>query len=192
MSRRIVWIIFGVGCLLQWAAPLMQIRGYEQVLAEGTLVSFRCQAPDPYDMLRGRFLAVRALPETFDLPKDTPLKGGESVYAVIGTGADGTATIQSLTAEPAASGVHVKVKCGYIAGQSARIEWPFDRFYLNEKIAPKADKWYRDNVRKPDAVLAEVRVLNGRAVLVDLKLDGKSFRQILEEMGDEKQPPVAK
>ncbi len=192
MNRRIIWILFVIGCLLQWAAPLMQISGYEKVLADGTLVSFRCQAPDPYDMLRGRFLAVRAMPDTFDLPKETLLKGGETVYAVIGTGADGTATIQSLAAEPPASGVYVKVKCGYISGQSARIEWPFDRFYLNEKIAPKADEWYRNNVRTPDAVQAEVRVLNGKAVLVDLKLEGRSFRRILEEMGDEKQPAVAK
>lgn len=182
VKQKLIWILFALGCLLQWAAPLLQISGYEKVLAEGAVVSFRCQAPDPYDMLRGRFLAVRAMPDSFEVPKDSPLGGGETVYAVIEPDKDGLATIKSLEAVQPASGVYVKVQCVSVYGQSARIEWPFDRFYLNEKIAPKADEWYRQNVRKPDAVIAEVRVLNGKAVLVDLKLEGRSFRKILEEM----------
>ena len=185
MNKSIVWIVFAVGCVLQWAAPLMQISGYEKVIAEGALFSFRCEAPDPYDMLRGRFLAVRAMPDSFDSMNDSKFEGGEPLYAMMETGADGLAIIKSLTREPPATGSFVKVKCKYTSGGRVPIEWPFDRFYLNEKVAPKADEWYRKNVRTPSAVTAEVRVLNGKAVLVDLKLEGRSFKQILSEMGDQ-------
>lgn len=186
MNKSVPWIVFAVGCVLQWAAPLMQISGYEKVIADGALVSFRCRAPDPYDMLRGRFLAVRAEPDSFEAATESRFEGGEPLYALLETGADGLATIKNLTAEPPASGVFVKVKCRYASGKGVTFEWPFDRYYLNEKTAPKADEWYRKNVRTPNAVTAEVRVLNGKAVLVDLKLDGRSFKQILSEMGDPK------
>lgn len=186
MNKNIVWIVFAVGCLLQWAAPLMQIGGYEKVIAEGALMSFKCVAPDPYDMLRGRYLAVRAMPDTFDVAEEGKFKGGEMVYALLEAGPDGLVTIKDLTHEPPVSGPFMRVKCGYSYGKSVRIEWPFDRFYLNEKTAPKADEWYRKNVRGASAVTAEVRVLNGKAVLVDLKLEGKSFKQILSEMPDVK------
>jgi hypothetical protein len=186
MNKNILWIVFAISCLLQWAAPLMQISGHEKVIAEGALVSFRCQAPDPYDMLRGRFLAVRVLPETFELAGKSYFESGEFLYALIEPDADGLVVMKNLTREKPLSGVFVKVKNLHTITEHARIEWPFDRFYLNEKIAPKADEWYRKNVRTPSAVTAEVRVLNGKAVLVDLKLEGRSFKQILSEMGDQK------
>lgn len=184
MNKSILWIVFAIGCLLQWAAPLMQISGYEKVIAHGVLVSFRCQAPDPYDMLRGRYLAVRVLPDSFDVAAESKFERGERLFALLETGTDGLVVLKNLTREQPTAGTFVKVKCGYSYGGSVRIEWPFDRFYLNENLAPRADEWYRNNVRTPNAVTAEVRVLNGRAVLVDLKFEGKSFKQILSEMPD--------
>ncbi len=63
----------------------------------------------------------------------------------------------------------------------ARFDWPFDRFYLNEKLAPEADKWLAESLRGAKGVTAEVRVLDGRAVLFDLSLGGRSFREHLKE-----------
>lgn len=182
MNGKMLWIIFAIGCLAQWAAPLIQIRTYEKVEAEGALLSFRCDAPDPFDPLRGRFLAVRAQPETFNHTVDPDFVGGEPLFALIETGADGLATIKDLTRTRPATGTFVKVTFNYSYHKSTSIRWPFDRFYVNEKIAPKADEWYRQNIRGTKAVTAEVRVLDGKAVLVDLKLDGKSFREILASL----------
>ena len=72
-------------------------RRDEKVIAEGALMSFKCQAPDPYDMLRGRYLAVRAVPDMFDVAEEGKFKGGEMVYALLETGADGLVTIKDLT-----------------------------------------------------------------------------------------------
>jgi hypothetical protein len=67
-----------------------------------------------------------------------------------------------------------------VFSEKALIDWPFDRFYVNEKLAPEADKWFAENIRSTQGITAEVRVLNGRAVLEDLSLDGKPFREILK------------
>lgn len=173
-------IIFGIAVLAQWAAPLSQIWTHEKVLTQGTLIKLKCTAPDPYDPLRGRYLAVRPNQTEAPVPAGMELKPDTQVYALLTTGADGFATITSLSLTPPASGDYVRVKSRYVFSEKALIDWPFDRFYVNEKLAPEADKWFAENIRSTQGITAEVRVLNGRAVLEDLSLDGKPFREILK------------
>ncbi len=174
-------IVFGVAVLAQWAAPLSQIWTYEDTLAHGALIKLKCSAPDPYDPLRGRFLAVLPEQQSVEVPRDMKLEKDMSVYGLITTGPDGLATLASLTLTPPTRGDYVRVKVRYRQGPTATIDWPFDRFYVNEKLAPEADKWFAENIRSDQGIVAEVRVLNGRAVLQDLSLDGKPFREILKE-----------
>ncbi|MFM7607173.1 MAG: GDYXXLXY domain-containing protein [Prosthecobacter sp.] len=174
-------ILFALISLAQWAAPLSQIVRYEQTLAKGRLIRLKCSAPDPYDPLRGRYLAVR--PEQNDI---TPAKGvklhtGQYAYATLKTGDDGLTVLDELQAEPPASGDFVRVTVRWESGGKAHIEWPFDRFYLNEALAPEADKWYAESIRQSKGVMAEVRVHEGTAVLEDLTFDSKSFREILKQ-----------
>ena len=179
--KTLPWILFGIAVLAQWVVPLTDILQYEQVLTQGTLVKFKCSAPDPYDPLRGRYLAVRPEQGEVSWPAGTQLRRGMQVYAAITTGADGLATLTGLSLTPQSSGDYVQLKAGYVHNEKAEIEWPFDRFYINEKLAPEADLWFAENIRSDKGIIAEVRVLKGRAVLADLSLDGKSFREILKE-----------
>lgn len=174
-------IIFGIAALAQWAAPLSQIWTHERTLTQGTLIKLKCSAPDPYDPLRGRYLAVRPEQREADVPAGLKLERGAHVYATLTAGADGLATVSSLSLTPPTSGDFIRVKTGYAYESKATILWPFERFYINEKLAPEADKWFAENIRSTKGIIAEVRVLNGRAVLADLSLDGRSFREILKE-----------
>ncbi|MFN0080493.1 MAG: GDYXXLXY domain-containing protein [Prosthecobacter sp.] len=180
--KTLPFIIFALAALAQWAAPLSQIWTHEQTLAKGTLIKLKCTAPDPYDPLRGRFLAVRPEQRDASLPEGMKVERGLHVFATLTTGADGLATITSLSLTPPATGDYIRVKAGYsYDNKTTSIDWPFERFYINEKLAPEADKWFAENIRSAKGIIAEVRVLNGRAVLADLSLDGKPFREILKE-----------
>ncbi len=178
--KLLSWIIFGLTALAQWAAPLAQISSHEQVLTQGTLIKLKCTAPDPYDPLRGRFLAVRPEQREAPAPKDMLVPSGATVYGLLSTGPDGLATVASLSLTPPASGDYIRLKSTYTYGDKTQLQWPFDRFYINEKLAPEADQWFAENIRSAKGITAEVRVLNGRAVLADLSLDGKPFREILK------------
>lgn len=184
VMKRWPWIAFVLGCALQWAAPLMQIITYEQVLTSGELHRFKCAAPDPYDMFRGRYLAVRVQPDTVNVPKGESFAHGEPVHALLEAGGDGFAIVKALARKRPADGAFVTVTVDYVHDGTAHISWPFDRFYLNERIAPKADEWFRANWRGAEPVIAEVRVLDGRAVLADLEHRGQSFREVLKGMDE--------
>ena len=174
-------VIFAIVALAQWAAPLSQIWTHEQTLTQGTLIKLKCTAPDPYDPLRGRYLAVRPEQRDASVPAGMKLESGSHFYATLTTGVDGLSTITHLSLTPPPSGDYIRLKSGYVYSDKASIEWPFERFYINEKLAPEADKWFAENIRSAQGIIAEVRVLNGRAVLADLSLDGKPFREILKE-----------
>lgn len=179
--KTLSWIIFGLAALAQWAVPLSQIRSYERTLTTGKLIRLKCDAPDPYDPLRGRFLAVLPEQRTAAKPEKMELQSNMPVYATLTTGADGLATITQLSPEPPASGDYVRLRTTYVYGDTVSIKWPFDRFYINEKLAPEADKWFAENIRSATGVVAEVRLLDGHAVLADLTFDGKPFRELLRE-----------
>jgi hypothetical protein len=102
-------------------------------------------------------------------------------YIVLDVGTDGIATVTRIERERPVSGRFVRVHVRWASNDSVHFEWPFDRYYLNEKLAPEADRWLAESLRSAKGVLAEVRVLDGRAVLADLTLDGKSFRTHLQE-----------
>lgn len=180
-------IIFAIAVLAQWAAPLSQIRVYEQTLREGMMIRLKCRAPDPYDPLRGRYLAVQPEQRSARVPPGMKIPSGANVYALLMTGRDGLATLDSVSLTPPESGAYIRVKAGGSHQGQVFIEWPFNRFYVNEKLAPEADRWLAENIRSAKGVIAEVRVLNGRAVLEELTFDGKPFRRILKErLGDPK------
>ena len=95
--------LFAIAVLIQWTAPLSQIWKYERVLASGTLVRLKCRAPDPYDPLRGRYLAVYPAETEGKLPEGEELPGGTPVYAVLTPDAEGVSHISSLVLTPPAS-----------------------------------------------------------------------------------------
>lgn len=183
--KTLPFIIFAVAALAQWAAPLSQIWSHEQTLAKGTLIRLKCGAPDPYDPLRGRYLAVSPEQREASVPPGLELTHGMQVYGVLSNDADGLSVISSISLTPPTSSSYLRLKVGYELGNpeddKIGIEWPFERFYINEKLAPEADKWFAENLRNAKGIIAEVRVLHGRAVLADLTLDGKPFREILKE-----------
>ena len=164
-------IVFVVAAAAQWLLPLWGVWRHEQVIARGTVVRIECGAPDPYDPLRGRYLAVRPLESGFAMPEGMPEGERVPVWATLAVGADGLARIESLSLEPVAGPTVVRLVAGSPRWDQQRdaviIEWPFDRFYLNERLAEDT---------RP---VAEVCLLEGRAVLTDVLIDGVSIREIV-------------
>lgn len=167
--------------LAQWAAPLWQIRQFERTLSHGTLIRLQCQAPDPYDPLRGRYLAVRPQLNGVPIAPGSTFQAGQQACLTLDIATDGLATLKELHASPPASGDYMHVTYEWAWDGKARISWPFSRFYLNETLAPEADRWFAERVRDAKGVYAEVRLLDGQAVLQDLTFDGRPLRDLVKE-----------
>ena len=174
--------VFAVAALMQWAVPLAGIWQHERVIARGVAVKLLCAAPDPYDPLRGRYLAVRPAQDRVPAPPGMPEGQAVPVWARLVAAADGLARIESLSLEPVAGPMVIRLVARLDPGaDEARVslDWPFDRLYLNERLAPDADALVAERLRDGTHPDAEIRLLDGRAVLTDVLVDGVSIRDVV-------------
>lgn len=183
---RAALAVFAVAAVAQWLLPLSGIWQHERVISRGTLVKIECGAPDPYDPFRGRYLAVWPTQSTVSEPEGFPRGGGPvPVWATLEAGDDGLARIKSVSLEPVSGPTVIPLTArswGTINGTDMiGLKWPFDRFYLNERLAPDADKLVAERSRDRKKIVAEVRLLDGRAILTDILLDGVSIREVVKQ-----------
>ena len=96
MSLRIGSVLFALTCIAQLAYPASMIVGHERILRVGTPVRIHCQAVDPSDILRGRYVRLRL--ETFTAPVENPedYHGSPTVYALLETDAAGFARLVGI------------------------------------------------------------------------------------------------
>lgn len=179
MKRRI-WILVAAVAVVQLAVPGWMILRRERTLEQGEVFRFATAPVDPYDAFRGRYVALQFTAATVtNAAAPEGLRRGDTVYAVLRESVDGFADVESLHRErPALPHLSVRVRSVSVEGP-VRIDLPFDRFYLEEPLAPAAEAVYRERGREGGATSAwaVVRVRNGFGVLDDLIVDGVPIRE---------------
>lgn len=174
--KRFVLILFAVTTLVQLTIPAWMIQRREAALKNGDVFHFKTQPVDPYDAFRGRYVALafdvavysnRLETKTFDRK--------QRAYAKLVVGDDGFAKIESLHDEKLDEPcIPVRVQWSGNRTQN-RLTLPMDRFYLEESLAPEAEKVYRLHSRRGATnTYAVVRVKNAFPVIEDLIIDGRS------------------
>ena len=185
MSAR-TWIalLLGVAVAAQLAVPAGMIVRRELVLHRGVALRFRTAPVDPYDAFRGRYVAL-GFDERSALCEDK-FRAHQSIYVRAETGTNGFAHLAEAARQPGGTGVWFRASANYSTdGKSVTVDLPFDRFYMDEKSAPQAEKLYREINRRnrPAADKREtwlqVRVYRGLAVPEELYVDGRPIREAL-------------
>jgi len=186
MNRRL--LILGLVCLAQWAVPGYLIARGQATLEQGTAYRFRTAPVDPLDPFRGRYVALDFQAAQVKIPSGRDYEHGERLYAPIAVDPDGYARLLPPQPQPPAQGDWLPVVVqGKDAGGLLRLRLPFDRYYMDERLAPAAERAYRDGNRRGRAddgqnarpTYVSVRVRRGYAVLEELYIDGLSVRERL-------------
>lgn len=166
--------------LLQVGVPLSMIARREATLKNGQPLKFKTAPVDPYDAFRGRYVALNVEQNTFTATNAPDFVRNQPVFAIIGEDDDGFAFITDVTPRRPRQGHYIKARVWYRSGDELRIRFPFDRYYMNEKLAPEAERAYRDHSRRSqhDAYI-RVRVSGGFAVLEELYVADKPIREFM-------------
>ena len=106
------------------------------------------------------------------------LQSGENIYVLLSKDSAGYAKIISVqTDRPSIGTDFIKAKVNYFVSDSARqvfIEWPFNRFYMDEAKAYDAEKAYIKSTADSSSITyALVKVKNGEAVLENVFINEK-------------------
>ena len=193
---------------LQWTVPVIQVLRGEAILRDGVSLRLALQPVDPYDVMRGRYLAL-SFPESnreHNLPDG--MNAGDTLYVVLGADPDGIAHITRLSREPQESAFAWKIPASAKPGEKIRINIPLTRFYLPEEdaiaidntlrwrddgeraqVAPTSSKddtpRQRDEGERPQVVASlGVRIKDGTIVAESLWLNGQPYRDWLLTHGN--------
>jgi uncharacterized membrane-anchored protein len=189
-----------IGVILsQLAVPTWLASSSQMILSQGALYKFKTQPVDPYDIFRGRYVRVNPEEDHVDLPLNYAEEffEGQKVFVSLLVDDKGFAKAKGVSSKKPLSGDYIATKISYVQKfinvQIGEQEWkqeaanivsfnlPLDRFYMNEKKAPKAEQIYRERatLEKSDVHLT-VRVYRGKALIENLFVGDQAISDFVQ------------
>jgi uncharacterized membrane-anchored protein len=169
--------IFAAVALIQLSVPASIVWKREQTLKHGRVWKFKTEPVDPIDAIRGRYVALSLAASKIRKEPAPPETGtaDSPVYAILKEDSEGFAYVEKLSLTPIAGDNIVKIEVHYWTYDGwENVRFPFDRFWVTEKIAPEAERAYRENSRRDKQnAYVTVRVRSGDAALEQLYIDGQ-------------------
>lgn len=181
--------LFSIMVIAQWYVPVSMISGQENLLQTGEVWKFKTRPIDPTDPFRGKYITLSF--EASSAQVDTTLNWdfNEDIYVVLRKDSAGYASIFYVTkTQPAEDVSYVKAKAGYgVWNGSLSVNYPFNRFYLEESKASEAERLYWNAASDTTQVAyAVVRVRGGNTALQDVMINERSIVAVIREMNKEK------
>jgi uncharacterized membrane-anchored protein len=182
MSLRLASVVFVVNCLAQLSYPASMIVGYERTLRTGTPIRVRCQAVDPADLLRGRYVRLRL--ETLTTRVERPVEYPENakVFALLEPDTGGFARLRGIRDRAPETGLYLPAQVRAVNAETGEVTvgLTFDRYYMEEYEAPRAETAFRRSSGEGGAFVV-LRVRAGRGVIEDLIVDGRPIAELLSD-----------
>ncbi len=181
-KSKLTFAFFTVLSVFQLAVPFWMIFNREMTLRDGKQFRFRTAPVDPYDAFRGRYVALQFERNSAPVPADEKLAMNQKVYAELAEDENGFARIVKVTTNEPSSEAYVQCRINSITDSLIYLQFPFDRYYMDEKLAPAAEAAYREHSRREaQDVYVTVRVKAGNAVLEELYIEGTPIREFLRK-----------
>jgi len=182
MDQRLRLALFTVVALVQLAVAGGAILRSELALRTGEAFRFRIQPVDPVDAFRGRYVAIRFAIDRAPVADDLELRPGKRVFAPI-------EILGRADVAPPVGGPYLRLRATgiYPDEEGNRFVWvsmPFRRYYMDEDLAPKAERAVWGGRRGQREAFVSIRVRDGVGVIEELYVDGVPIHQWLAENAD--------
>lgn len=181
MKSLYIFIIFLIVAAAQLFVPAQMILNREDVLKTGMVFKFKTRPIDPEDPFRGKYISL-GFESTSYKTMDSIWERNQKVYAYLDIDSLGFAKIDKVSRELLIDDdkdfLEVKVDRYDNYSNNLNIEYPFNRYYMEETKAYDAEVAVRENLR--DSVLTNVYALvhikNGESVLKDVIINDMSIK----------------
>ena len=183
--QKLLLPLFLLLCLAQLYIPAQMISAREKVLQFGSTYKFQATPYDPNDPFRGKYLRVSFSPTFFEMKDSVNWQWQEQIYVQAATDNQGFFRIKNLSRTEPQEGDYFSATVNYTSWDSktglskVRIDYPFNRFYIEESKAAAAETLYREVLKDPNrTAYALVSIMDGEAVFKDLMIDGVSYQRL--------------
>ena len=177
-------IVFILMLLAQLFVPAKMILDREDVIKTGTVYKFKTKPVDPNDPFRGKYITLHYDGNSYRAINDENWKRNDEVYVEFTSDKDGYAQIMSVSKEiPKSNNIYLKTKVSYVRGfnRNLEIDYPFNRYYMEESKAYEAERTYvKTQIDTTKTTYALVHIKNGSAVLTDVLINEIPIREIVK------------
>lgn len=185
-KSKILFGVFFVAAFVQVAVPVSMIARKEVTLNTGRQYKFKTAPVDPHDAFRGQYVALSLEQREVSVKNKGEFFHNQRVYAVIEEDKDGFANFKEILRNRPGGNNYIKAKVLYPwygdREHKITLELPFDRYYMDENEAPKAERAYRENnIGENRKTYITVRVKAGYSVLEELYINDKPVRECIKE-----------
>ncbi|RYF89015.1 MAG: hypothetical protein EOO03_07045 [Chitinophagaceae bacterium] len=184
--KKILWIGFALMAGLQLWVPASMIFQQQHVLNDGVAFKFKAAPVDPYDPFRGKYIVLRYEAVSFVPKPGEQWESGETLFVELAHDSAGFARILKVHKQmPPQNSNIIKASVDYVSQENVRrvfIEWPFDRFYMEESKAKAAELVY--NRAAADSSLQTyslVKIKDGAAVLQNVFINDIPITQFIKK-----------
>ncbi len=190
-------LIFLLLAIVQWVFTGNMIASHYAIVAHGTAFRFQTQPIDPSHPFTGKYIYLDYKENRFVEKDDDSLfsasdsqkevQAGDDVYLLLTTDSKGFAAIQHIAKNPPPTGNYVQAKCSYTNVDTGNrtlifIQYPFDKFYMEEYKAPEAEKIYISANRDTASVCyALVKVYKGKAVVENVFINNTAISELIHK-----------
>lgn len=185
MSKTAKLFLLGSVFVFVLAIPLFLILSNENHLGNTEYqFKFRQLYPkDPYDPIRGKYITLRFFQNNVPLEKDSLVLVGENVNVVVERDSLGWAYFKYAQKETPDVANYFTTRVNYFWDGFVSIDIPFERYYMNEELAPAAETEYNRLARERDTNLfLIVTVKDGKALSNDLYYKDELYIEYLRKL----------
>ena len=183
-------LAFVLLALVQIYVPAKIIINRTIVLKSGKEYKFKTAPIDPNDPFRGRYIDLLFNENRVAIQNKERWSMGETVFVLLTTDNSGFAKLTSVSKQrPKGTQDFLIAKAGYVNSNDSTlsIEFPFNRFYMEESKAYDAELTYRRVSRDTSQIAyALVNIKNGESVLKDVMINDVSIKEIVKQQQNKK------
>ena len=170
--------------LVQLYVPASMIFDKEAVLTEGKEFRFKTAPVDPTDPFRGKYIILSFEEDEIRVSGAEDWNQGDQIFVSLTEDEQGFAKIISASKEkPSPREDFVTASISFIFTDSLNsmvtIDYPFNRFYMEESKAQSAEKAYWESaVDSTDVTYALVSILNGEGVIRNVMINDVPISEV--------------
>ena len=187
MYKNFIFPIFILIALIQLTIPVKSIYDQEQILTHGKEFKFQTVPVDPTDPFRGKYIALNFKENTIGVSTYEKWSKGEKVFVIVEEDKNGFAQVMYASKTVPNNHNHylsaIVQRVTSTKGESnleIQIQYPFDRYYMEESKAKAAEDLYRKATADQKILTyALVNIKDGEATLKDVMIDGKSIKDLI-------------
>lgn len=185
-KKKITFVVFCLVVVAQLYVPGKMVFDRENILVTGKPFKFKTAPVDPSDPLRGKYITLNFEETQAKVYDEKNWDYNMTAYVLLSTDSNGYAIIDRATHHEPIAGSNVDYILAntfyYNTNDSTvSIEYPFNRYYMEETKAQAAEDLYRNSIGGSTKVTyALVYVKDGKAVLKDVMINDASIKDLVK------------